>query len=281
MKKIKKLSLIMGLSSLAILTTACSQLEKIGDDIGKHASQPAETTTTQKLSETDTIRRVLGKMNALKSWEVASESTIKQEQLGNRTLPFEGTSTTIAQFTSNPYVFKSEKTVSDGTVQSSYVKDGVYYQYSKEQGKEDWKKQAIPEDKLTNFKRNQVGNYYRVLAVILESNKDYTFKDNGSTYEITFKPADAAEYKEKLFGNNPNVKDFKIESYSVKYIIDKVTLIPTSIEREETVSYTTVEKNIQVKSSETATDRFKNLNQVKDITVPDGHKDAKEEKLFE
>ncbi|MDO4814707.1 MAG: hypothetical protein Q3988_06365 [Gemella sp.] len=278
MKKFKKLSLIMGLSSLALLTTACAQLDKIGEDISNHASQPAETTTTQKLSETDTIRRIIGKMNAMKSWEVASETKIKQEQAGAG--GFEGTSTILTQYTANPYIFKSEETISDGTIQSAYVKDGVQYRYIKSQGNENWTKGTIPGDKLINFKRNHIATYYRAFGAILEKNKDFTFKDNGSTYEISFKPANADEYKEFLFGTNPSVKDFKIESYSAKYIIDKVTLIPTSIEREEVISYTT-DKDVKIKSSNTIIDRFKNVNQVKDITIPDGHKNAKDEIKFD
>lgn len=279
MKKFKKLSLVMGLSGIALLTTACAQLDKIGEDISNHASQPVETTTTKKLSEADTIRRILGKMHALKSWEVKTESKIHQERSG-ADIPFDGTSTATTQFTSDPYVFKSEENYSDGTIQSSYVKDGVQYRYTKSREQEEWTKGTIPQDKLNNYRRNHVATYYRALNAILDKNKDYTFKDNGSTYEISFNPANPDEFKEILFGTNPNLKEFKIEKYSAKITVDKTTLIPTSIESSENISYTTKE-DVKIKSSTTSTDKFTKLNEVKDITIPDGHKNAKDEIKFE
>ncbi|MBF0846187.1 hypothetical protein IR145_01685, partial [Streptococcus danieliae] len=190
-------------------------------------------------SESDLIRRSLSKMNYLKSWQVESETKTSQEQ-SNRSLPFDSTSTTLTQFTSDPYVFKSEEISSDGTINASYVKDNVLYRYTKSETSEEWTKGAIPEDRLkdNSYKRSHISNFYRALYIILEVNKDYTFKDNGSTYEFNFKPANADEYRERIFGNNQKVTDFKVEAYSAKYIIDKTTLLPVSVELEQTISYT-------------------------------------------
>lgn len=273
MKKFKKLSLSLMLSSVALLTVACSELDKIGNDISNHVAKPAEETTTKKLSEADTIRRIIGKMQSLKSWEVESTTKITQIVDGQNR-EFQGQS--ISQYIGNPYTLKREDKISDGTEQAIYVKDGVLYQFSKVQGKEEWEKGTIPQDKVNNHKRNQAYTYYKALVALVQTNKDFTLKETDSTYEIEFKPTNANELKEMLFGTpNESIKDFKIEEFSAKYIVDKATLLPTSMERTESMSYSTAE----IKSFKTTTiskDTLKNTNSVSEIKIPDGHTNAQD-----
>lgn len=276
MKKFKKLSLTLMLSSVALVTVACSELDKIGNDISNHVAKPAEETTTKKLSESETIRKIIGKMQSLKSWEVETTSKINQT-ISGQSNDFEGKS--IGQYMSNPYTFKLEDTISDGTQQAIYVKDGVLYQYAKIQGKEEWKKGTIPQDKVNTHKRSQTYNHYKGLAAILQSNKDFTFTETASTYEIEFKPSNPTELKEILFGTpNETLQDFKIENFTVKYTVDKTSSLITNIERSETISYTLDGKAF--KSTTSAKDIIKNTNSINEINIPEGHKNAEDSIKF-
>mgnify|MGYP000951631758 CR=1 FL=1 len=131
--------------------------------------------------------------------------------------------------------------------------------------------------------RKNSANFDDSVELLNAMQKNLKIEDKGSTYEATYSGMDDSvkdTLKKILSSSQPDaekvLKNMEIEKLDIKYVIDKNTFYPTECEIKSVMKVSEAGQDVSFNAE--IKFKYSDINQVKEIVIPDEVKNAKEYK---
>lgn len=285
MKKVNKLLMALALCSISLVAVGCSSK-------GDNNNNNNNTNNTEKKEETTKKANI--SLEELRDKFIEASKTIKNLKLklnNKSTSDIFGKGITINLETeitssSNPLLIKLEgKTImgENSSDYKMYFSENEMYFYSSMT--KEWAK--VPNGKFKEVfeKQKDIGNLEVIPELFKIIEKDTVITEEGSNYIISYKGNDETAKQALLklsLSSQPTLestfKNMDIEKYEIKYVIDKNTFYPVEFQTNiKGIIKHDKQGNISFDAESKTT--FSDINQVKEFSIPEEAKNAKEMNL--
>ena len=263
MKRIKKLLMALALCSISVGAVACSSNgggKLSNEEIVKKIKEVSKSVKSSKANVESKVSFNLGGKDFVTSVKMEAEAI--SEPL---TVKIAGETETLGKsFDMNMYI-----TGDDFYLQNIITKE--------------WMHVNDANLKKTLERRKNSANFNDSVELLNAMQKNIKIEEKGSTYEATYSGMDDSvkdALKKMMLSSQPDaekvLKNMEIEKLDVRYLIDKGTFYPTECEIKTVMKVSeagqTVSFDMEIKI------KYSDINQVKEIVIPDEVKNAKEYK---
>lgn len=257
MKKIKKILIALAICSVSFIAVGCS--------------------SNSKMSNEEIVKKIDESSKSVKSSKSKVESKLSVNLSGKSIVT---TVTMDAEATEDPFVVKVDGKVETGgksrDINMYMLGEKIYIKniYKKWVPAKDANLRKAFED------RKNTANFNNMIELLKSVEKNFKVEEKGSNYEITYSGTDASAkeaLKKAIISTQQNsekiLKNMEIEKLEVKYLIDKKTFYPMDCEIKSTIKISQGAKTISFDMDIKA--NYFDINQVKEIEIPDEVKNAK------
>lgn len=258
MKKLRKIFMMLFLCSMSILVVGCS--------------------SNNKISKEELIKKVTENSKSMKSANAKVVTDVDMDMAGQKMTVSVDMDMSM---TTEPLVIKANSKVQlleKNIGMDMYITEDTIYM--KDSQTETWTKIKDETTRKSFEAQKEMANFNQMLDIFKIVEKDLKIEEKGSNYEVTY-TGNEDSFKEILMKSlsygQPNVtemfKNMKIEKFDVKYVFDKNTLLPSEYEINSTMKFSqnSQEASFGMKLKGTYSD----INNVKEIVIPDEVKNAK------
>lgn len=261
MKRIKRILMALAICSLSITAVGCSSNGKMSnEDIVKKISESSKSVKSSKANIESKVAFNLG------GKDIATSVTMEAESISEPlTVKITGKTETLGQsFDMNMYI----------TEENMYIQNMLT---------KEWMHVKDENIKKTLEKRKNSANFNDVVELLNIMQKNVKVEEKGPNYEATYSGVDDSAkeaLKKMIISNQPDaekvLKNMEIEKLDIKYVIDKKTFYPTECEIKTGMKVSeagqTISFDMEMKI------KYSDINQVKEIVIPDEVKNAKDYK---
>lgn len=263
MKRIKRFLMALALCSISIGAVACSSNgggKLSNEEIVKKIDEASKSVKSSKANVESKVSFNLGGKDYVTS--VTMEAEAISEPL---TVKITGKTETLGQsFDMNMYI----------TEENMYIQNMLT---------KEWMHVKDENLKKTLEGRKNSANFNDSLALLNAMQKNIKVEEKGSNYEATYSGIDDSAkeaLKKMMVSSQPDavkaLKNMEIEKLDIKYVIDKKTFYPTECEIKTGMKVSeagqTMSFDMEMKI------KYSDINQVKEIVIPDEVKNAKDYK---
>ena len=286
MKKLQKFLMAFAICLLSIVVVGCSS--KDNKDNKDNTTTTSENNTTGEDSKNKNTGKLTNEELAKKFDEATKSMKSSKAKVKNNTsmdLAGKKTSTSMdmdVTMTLDPFVFKvggKMTTLGRSVDMDMYItKEATYV---KNTLTKTWLKIADPTMKSSFESQKNVGNLEGMVELFKSIGDKAKVEEKDSGYEITYSGTDDAvkeALKKIMSSSQPKAKGLldgmEVSKLNIRYVIDKKTFFPKEYEMTTTVKLKQNDKELSfdmdLKASQSE------INEVKEITIPDEVKNAKE-----
>lgn len=280
MKKIQKILMALAICSVSIIAVGCSSNDKNNEN---GTTNNTNENSNGKLSNKELIEKITEALKTVKSSKATVQNTVNLNMAGQKA---EVSSQIEMTSTYEPFVLKIVgKAKSFGLEQENnmYItKEGTYVQNAITK---EWVKANNEVAKKQTESQKDPTSFDTMLEIMNSVEKNLTVEEKDSSYEISYSGNDQAikEILEKILSKSGVNRqqslakfftNINLEKFEAKFEIDKKTLFPKSYSMKVSMKAGENEKQMSL-DMDTKTE-FSEINQIKEIVLPDEVKNAKE-----
>lgn len=257
MKKLQRILMALALCSLSIGAVGCS--------------------SNSKMSNEEIVKKIDESSKSVKNSKSKVESKLSVNLSGKSIVT---TVTMDAEATEDPFVVKVDGKVETGgksrDINMYMLGEKIYIKniYNQWVPAKDANLRKVFED------RKNIAKFDNMVELLKSVEKNLNVEEKGSNYEVTYSGIDDSakeSLKKAIISTQQNsekiLKNMEIEKLEIKYLIDKKTFYPTDCEIKSTVKVSQGTKEISFDMDIKA--NYFDINQVKEIAIPDEVKNAK------
>lgn len=283
MKKVNKLLMALALCSISLVAVGCSSKGDNNNNNTNNTEKKEETTKKANISLEELRDKFIEASKTIKNLKLKLNNKSTSDIFGKGiTINIE----TEITSSSNPLLIKLEgKTImgENSSDYKMYFSENEMYFYSSMT--KEWAK--VPNGKFKEVfeKQKDIGNLEVIPELFKIIEKDTVITEEGSNYIISYKGNDETAKQALLklsLSSQPTLestfKNMDIEKYEIKYVIDKNTFYPVEFQ-------TNIKGNIKhdkqgnISFDAESKTTFSDINQVKEFSIPEEAKNAKEMNL--